>query len=455
MSEPELLGRRSECAALQEVVVSVRAGGSRALALRGEAGVGKSALLEYLVQYASRCSIARAAGVESEMELAFAGLHQLCAPFVQRLERLPGPQRDALGTAFGLRDGGAPDRFLVGLAVLSLLSDIAEERPLICVLDDAQWLDEASAQALAIVARRLGAESVGLVFAVREPTGARHLEGLDALVVRGLDDRDARALLDTVITGPLDARVRDRIVAETRGNPLALLELPRGRTPAELAGGFGMTEEPTLSEQIEKRFRERLAPLPPPTRLLLLVAAAEPAGDPLLVWRAAAELGTTNHLVAGVGVFALSGAAAVAQLVLRRTAPWAGAAGGSLALSAGMVLLVVAAKGESSVTYLAAAVIGGAGFGVAFLGALRALTTVIPPEHRAAVMSAFYVVAYAALSLPAIAGGILVSSIGVLPTFEVFGTIVAALALVVASQAWRTRPLTHRTHRRLAYQTTR
>jgi MFS family permease len=164
---------------------------------------------------------------------------------------------------------------------------------------------------------------------------------------------------------------------------------------------------------------------------------------------------TDNHLVTGVGIFALTGAAAVAQLVLGRTAPWAGTAGGSLALSAGMVLLVVAAKGESSVTYLAAAVIGGAGFGVAFLGALRALTTVIPPEHRAAVMSAFYVVAYAALSLPAIAGGILVSSIGVLPTFEVFGTIVAALALVVASQAWRTRPLTHRTHRRLAYQTTR
>ena len=224
-----------------ELVASVRAGPSRALVLRGEAGVGKSALLEYLVRAARRgARVARAAGVESEMELAFAGLQQLCAPFVDRLERLPGPQRDALGTAFGLRDGDAPDRFLVGLAVLSLLSDAAEERPLVCVVDDAQWLDAASAQALAFVARRLGAESVGLVFAVREPAGERHLRGLPELVVGGLEDDDARALLEAVVAGPLDERVRDRIVAETRGNPLALLELPRGRTPAELAGGFGL-----------------------------------------------------------------------------------------------------------------------------------------------------------------------------------------------------------------------
>src|SRR5262250_923443 len=170
VSARRLLGRRSECVALDQLVASVRAGPSRALVLRGEAGVGKSALLEYLVQHASGCGIAHAAGVESEMELAYAGLQQLCAPFVDRLERLPGPQRDALGTAFGLRDGGAPDRFLVGLAVLSLLSDVAEEQPLVCVLDDAQWLDEASAQALAFVARRLGAESLGLVLAVREPS---------------------------------------------------------------------------------------------------------------------------------------------------------------------------------------------------------------------------------------------------------------------------------------------
>jgi DNA-binding CsgD family transcriptional regulator len=288
---PGLLGRRSECETLDELVASVRAGPSRTLVLRGEAGVGKSALLEYLVQHASGCGIARAAGVESEMELAFAGVHQLCSPFVDRLEGLPGPQRDALGAAFGIRDADAPDRFLVGLALLSLLSDAAEGRPLVCVVDDAQWLDEASAQALAFVARRLEAESVGLVFAVRESAGERHLDGLAELVVHGLDEGDAKALLESVVAGPLDERVRDRIVAETRGNPLALLELPRGRTPDELAGGFGLDGDPALSGRIEESFRERLAPLPPATRLLLLVAAAEPVGDPLLVWKAAAELG--------------------------------------------------------------------------------------------------------------------------------------------------------------------
>src|SRR3954452_15413359 len=210
---PQLLGRRSECAALDELVASVRAGPSRALVLRGEAGVGKSALLAYLVRGAAGCSIARAAGVESEVELVFAGLQQLCAPFVDRLDRLPEPQRDALGTAFGLRGGDVPDRFLIGLAVLSLLSDVAEDPPLICVVDDAQWLDAASAQALAFVARRLGVESVGRVFAVREPAAASHLDGFPGLVVEGLDEHDARELLGSVITGPLDERVRDRIVA--------------------------------------------------------------------------------------------------------------------------------------------------------------------------------------------------------------------------------------------------
>src|SRR5215469_9770560 len=291
VSGRRLLGRGSECAAMDQLVANVRAGLSRALVLRGEAGVGKSALLEYLVQHASGCGIARAAGVESEMEFAYAGLQQLCAPFLDRLERLPGPQRDALGIAFGLRDGGAPDRFLVGLAVLSLLSDIAGKRPLVCIVDDAQWLDAASAQALAFVARRLGAESVGLAFALREPSGERHLDGLPELTVGGLDDHDARELLRTVITGPLDDRVRDLIVAETRGNPLALLELPRGRTPAELAGGFGLSGGPAVPGRIERSFRERLPPLPPPTRLLLLIAAAEPTGDPVLVWRAAAGRG--------------------------------------------------------------------------------------------------------------------------------------------------------------------
>jgi DNA-binding CsgD family transcriptional regulator len=291
VSTGRLLGRRSECAALDQLVASVRAGPSRALVVRGEPGVGKSALLKHLVQQASRCAIARATGVESEMELAFAGLQQLCAPFADRVERLPGPQRDALGTAFGLRTGDAPDRFLVGLAVLSLLSEVAEQRPLVCIVDDAHWLDAASAQALAFVARRLGAESVGLVFALRKPIGDRLFEGLPELIVAGLEDPDAHELLSTVLTGPLDERVRDRIVAETRGNPLALLELPRGRTLTELAGGFGLSDDPALSGRIEQSFRERLAPLPPSTRLLLLVAAAEPVGDPVVVWRAVAELG--------------------------------------------------------------------------------------------------------------------------------------------------------------------
>jgi hypothetical protein len=290
LSAPGRCPAAKECAALDDLVASVRAGESRALVLRGEAGAGKSALLEYLVQYASGSGIARTAGVESEMELAYAGLQQLCAPFLDCLERLPGPQRDGLGTAFGLRDGDAPDRFLVGLAVLSLLSDIAEQLPRVCVVDDAQWLDAASPQALAFVAHRLGAEAVGLVFAVREP-GERHFEGLPELSVGGLDDREARELLATVVAGPLDERVRDRIVAETRGNPLALLELPRGRTPAELAGGFGLFDGPPVPGRIEQSFRERLAPLPPLTRLLLILAAAEPVGDPVLVWRAAAELG--------------------------------------------------------------------------------------------------------------------------------------------------------------------
>ena len=291
VSARRLLGRRRECAELDQLVASVRAGASRALVLRGDAGVGKSALLEYLAQHSPGCAVARAAGVESEMELAYAGLQQLCAPFLDRLERLPGPQRDALGTAFGLRDGDAPDRFLVGLAVLSLLSDVAEDRPLVCIVDDSQWLDTASAQGLAFVARRLGAESVGLVLAVREPSGERHFEALPELAVGGLDDRDAHELLATVVAGPIDERVRDRLVAETRGNPLALLELPRGWTPADLAGGFWLSEGRALSGRIEQSFRERLAPLPPSTRLLLLIAAAEPLGDPVLVWRAAAELG--------------------------------------------------------------------------------------------------------------------------------------------------------------------
>ncbi|TMK52220.1 MAG: LuxR family transcriptional regulator, partial [Actinobacteria bacterium] len=285
-----LLDRRREREVLDRLLEAVRGGRSRVLVLRGEPGVGKSALLEYVVEQASGCRVARAGGVQSEMELAFAGLQQLCAPMLDRLERLPPPQRDALGTAFGLTTGVAPDRFLVGLAVLGLLSEVADERPLVCLVDDAQWLDRASLQALEFVARRLFADSVGLVFAVRQSGAEQALAGLPELVVEGLGDGDARALLASVIRWPLDERVRDRIIAETRGNPLALLELPRGLAPAELAGGFGLPVQP-LPARIEDSFQRRLAPLPAETRRLLLVAAAEPVGEPALVWGAAARLG--------------------------------------------------------------------------------------------------------------------------------------------------------------------
>ena len=286
-----LRGRRTECETLDRLLNAVRGGESRALVVRGEAGVGKTALLEHVLERASGCRVAPASGVQSEMELAFAGLHQICAPILNRLERLPAPQRDALATAFGLTAGAPPDRFLVGLAVLSLFSDVAEERPLVCVVDDAQWLDQASAQTLAFVARRLLAESVAMVFAVREHGEEQEMTGLPELVVSRLQDGDARALLDSVITGPLDERVRDRIVAETRGNPLALLELPRGLSTAELAGGFGLPGALALPGRIEESFRRRLEPLPADTRRLLLLAAAEPLGDPVLLWRAAERLG--------------------------------------------------------------------------------------------------------------------------------------------------------------------
>src|SRR5919106_3416309 len=264
-------------------------GGAARWSCGGEAGIGKTALLEYAIESASDLRILRSVGVESEMELAFAGLHQLCVPMLGRLDGLPDPQRDALQTAFGLSRGAVPDRFLVGLAMLSVLSDAAEERPLLCVIDDAQWLDRASAQALAFAGRRLLAESVAMVFATREPT--EELKGLPELVVPGLGVRAALGLLGSVVRGPLDERVRDRIVAETRGNPLALLELPRGLSPAQLAGGFGFEDgRSPLSGRIEQRYQERLAELSPPTRLLLLIAAAEPVGDPLLLWKAAAVL---------------------------------------------------------------------------------------------------------------------------------------------------------------------
>ena len=284
-----LLGRLPERAALSQLLDTARAGRSGVLVMRGEPGIGKTALLEYAIESAAGLRVVRVAGVESEMELAFAALQQLCAPMLDKLAGLPDPQREALGVAFGLTTGAAPDRFLVGLAALSLLSEAAEQQPLLCVVDDAQWLDRASAQVLAFVARRLLADPVALVFATREP--GEEYRGPPELLVGGLREGDARELLGSVITGPLDEQVRDRIVAETRGNPLALLELPRGVTPAELAGGFGLPGVPGLSGRIKDNFRRRLEVLPAATQRLMLVAAAEPAGEPALVWRAAERLG--------------------------------------------------------------------------------------------------------------------------------------------------------------------
>jgi DNA-binding CsgD family transcriptional regulator len=257
--------------------------------IRSEAGVGKTALLEYLTQRAADCRVISVTAVQWEVELAFAALHQLCAPMLDGLEVLPTPQRKALRITLGLHEGPVPDRFLVGLAVLSLLAEAAEDRPLVCMVDDAQWLDRASAQVLAFVARRLGMESVGLVFSARIP--AEELTGLPQLVIEGLEGPDARALLDTVLTGPVDIQVREEIIAETGGNPLALLELLRGLTPAQLAGGFGLPGALALSGRIEETFQRRVSALPADSRRLVLLAAAEPLAEPLLVWQAADNLG--------------------------------------------------------------------------------------------------------------------------------------------------------------------
>jgi DNA-binding CsgD family transcriptional regulator len=281
--------RLSERKALEGLLEDAREGRSAVLVVRGEAGVGKSALLREVAQRSAGFRVAQVAGVESEMELPFAGLHQLCAPLLAGIDGLPPPQSEALCVALGLASGDAPDHFLVALGALTLLANAAELEPILCFVDDAQWLDGASRNALGFVARRLLAERVAIVFTIREPDD--QLAGLPELLLEGLDDEDARFLLATVIPGRLDERVRDRIVAETRGNPLALLELPRGLTAGQLAGGFGLPMLMPLSGRIEKSFQRRLQAVPRETRLLLLVAAAEPLGDPALMWRAATRLG--------------------------------------------------------------------------------------------------------------------------------------------------------------------
>jgi DNA-binding CsgD family transcriptional regulator len=284
-----LVGRQRERAALDRLLRAARDGDGGVLVLYGEPGVGKTALLDYAVEAGRAFRVARANGVEGEMELPFAALQHLCAPVLALMERLPGPQRDALAVAFGLSAGPSPNPFLVGLAVLGLLSETAEHQPLLAVVDDAQWLDRASARALAFVARRLLAERIAVLFAARELDDTT--AGLPELAVAPLGRRDARTLLESVLPAPLDEGVLERIVIETRGNPLALIELPRGLTPAQLAGGFGLPPAVPLSASIEESFTRRLATLPHHARRLLLVAAADPVGDPALVWRAANELG--------------------------------------------------------------------------------------------------------------------------------------------------------------------
>ena len=283
-----LRGRAEECALLDDLVSAIRRGESRSLLLRGEAGIGKTALLDYLIGSVPDMTVVRAVGVESEMEMAYASLHQLCGPLLDRLDGLPVPQRQAMEVVFGLSTGGAPDRFLVGLALLSLFAEAAESSPLLCVVDDAQWLDQVSALTLAFVVRRLLAEPVGIVLASREP--GEELRHVPELQVQGVRNGDARALLNAAVRFKLDDRVQDRIIAATRGNPLALLELPRGMTPAELAGGFGLPGTFPVSRRIRESFQRQFDALPGQTRRLLQLAAADPVGDPVLIRRAAERL---------------------------------------------------------------------------------------------------------------------------------------------------------------------
>ncbi|MGV9236034.1 helix-turn-helix transcriptional regulator [Streptomyces nigra] len=294
---PDLVGRHRECAALDDLLAGLREGGSQVLVIRGEAGIGKTVLLEYLAAQASRGKVTRAQGVEADMELPYASLHQLCAPFLDGLDDLPEPQREAMRVAFGMAAGDPPDRFLVGLAVLTLLTGASETRPVVVLIDDAQWLDQVSLQTLEFVARRLLAEAVAMVFAVRDPEGHGALTGLPALRIGGLDSAAAGELLENAVGGRLEKRIRDRFVAEMHGNPLALLEFSRGRSAAELAYGLDSSGHPIVqgpvASRIERDFAQRLGSLPEATRTLLMIAAAEPVGDARLLARAAALLKIT------------------------------------------------------------------------------------------------------------------------------------------------------------------
>jgi DNA-binding CsgD family transcriptional regulator len=292
------LDRTSEREVLDQLLADARASHSTVLVMRGEAGIGKTALLRYAARQASGFRVAQVAGVEAEMELPFSGIHQLCAPLLDQLGALPQPQQDALNVALGLAPGDVPDRFLVGLAMLGMLSAAAEERPLLCLVEDAHWLDAASGLILGFVARRVLAESIAIVVAVREPTTRHDFDGLPELRLRGLAEEDARRLLMSAVPGRIDDRVRDRIVAETRGNPLALLDLPRSMSAAELAGGFELLPATDLPRQLEEQYHQRAGELPEATQRLLLLAAAEPLGDATLIWRAAQALGIDRSSLA-------------------------------------------------------------------------------------------------------------------------------------------------------------
>ena len=319
----KLLGRQAECDVLDRLLNDAVEGRSRVIVLRGEAGIGKSALLGYVSERAHGTRLVRAAGVESEMELAYNGLHQLCAPMFDHLERLPQPQRTALETVFGRSEGPAPDRFLVGLATLTLFADAAEHQPLVCIVEDAQWLDQVSSHILSFVARRVLAERLAIVCAARTGTGDEVLAGLPELSLGGLSDTDALALLLDNLHGPLDAAVCQQIVAESRGNPLALVELPRTWSAVELAGGFGLPESLPVTGRIEQSYARRLHRLPSDTQLLVLAAAAEPVGDPALLRRAADSLEidmAAAEAAADAGLLTIRGRVQFAHPLVRSTA---------------------------------------------------------------------------------------------------------------------------------------
>jgi AAA ATPase domain len=297
---PAFGGRAGERQAVDALLDRVRGGDSAVLVIRGEAGIGKTSLMRYCARQAAGCQLAQVHGVESEMELPLAALHQLCTPMLTSLDALPKPQQRALRVAFGLAAEPAPDRFVLALAVLSLLAEYAAERPVVCLVDDAQWLDEASSQVIGFVGRRLLAEPVLLLLAVREAAGERLFPGLPTLTVEGLTDEDARALLTAAVPGHVDKQVRDRLVAETGGNPLELLELAAAMTEAELAGGFGGPCLARLPGHLQDHYLRQVRMLPAPAQQLMLLAAADPTGTPR--WIYVMMLGVSSLLVGNPGI---------------------------------------------------------------------------------------------------------------------------------------------------------